>query len=50
LYLSADGLPRRLNRLADLSLLIAYAQGKTKPDLAAAELAARDLNQDVMAA
>src|SRR5436305_64078 len=32
LHRQADGLPRRLNRLADLALLIAYAEGSDRPD------------------
>ena len=32
LHHAADGLPRRLNRLADLTLLIAYADGLKRPD------------------
>lgn len=43
LYQAADGLPRRLNRLADLCLLIAYADGLDRPDLRCASLAIREL-------
>jgi type II secretory pathway predicted ATPase ExeA len=42
LHRSADGLPRRLNRLADLALLIAYADGRDRPDTVAVEIAARE--------
>jgi type II secretory pathway predicted ATPase ExeA len=42
LHLAADGLPRRLNRLADLSLLIAYAKGLDRPDAETVEAAARE--------
>jgi type II secretory pathway predicted ATPase ExeA len=42
LHRSADGLPRRLNRLADLALLIAYAEGRDRPDAVAVEIAARE--------
>ena len=42
LHRAADGLPRRLNRLADLALLIAYAEGLDRPDARAVEIAARE--------
>jgi type II secretory pathway predicted ATPase ExeA len=42
LHRAADGLPRRLNRLADLALLIAYAEGLDRPDARAVEVAARE--------
>jgi type II secretory pathway predicted ATPase ExeA len=42
LHRAADGLPRRLNRLADLALLIAYAEGMDRPDARAVEIAARE--------
>ena len=50
LYLASDGLPRRLNRLADLALLIAYAEGLSSPDLRAVTIAARELDPDSIAA
>jgi type II secretory pathway predicted ATPase ExeA len=50
LHLSADGLPRRLNRLADLSLLISYARGDSLPGPDSARLAARELAPDALAA
>ncbi|WP_435008346.1 ExeA family protein [Tundrisphaera lichenicola] len=50
LHRSADGLPRRLDRLADLALLIAYAQEAPQPDLATARAAAREANLDALAA
>jgi type II secretory pathway predicted ATPase ExeA len=43
LWLAADGLPRRLNLMADLALLIAFADGLAAPDAACAEAAAREL-------
>src|SRR5262249_37445521 len=42
LHRAADGLPRRLNRLADLALLIAYAEGSERPDARAVAIAARE--------
>ena len=50
LYRAADGLPRRLNRLADLCLLIAYAQDRQRPDSLTVALAAREAGYDVMVA
>jgi type II secretory pathway predicted ATPase ExeA len=49
LHRAADGLPRRLNRLADLALLIAYAQDLTVADAATVAIAAREFNRDVAA-
>lgn len=46
----ADGLPRRLNRLADMALLIAYAREQDRPDLDAVTLAARELTPEGLAA
>ncbi len=43
LHRASDGLPRRLNRLADLALLIAYARDQAAPDLDAVATAAREL-------
>ena len=40
LHVTADGLPRRLNRLADLALLIAYAEGRLTVDERTIEVAA----------
>jgi type II secretory pathway predicted ATPase ExeA len=42
LHLAADGIPRRLNRLADLSLLIAYAEGLDVADPRTVEVASRE--------
>ncbi|MDB5352571.1 MAG: hypothetical protein JWN86_3818 [Planctomycetota bacterium] len=42
LHRAADGLPRRLNRLADLALLIAYARDREEPDAESVSLAARE--------
>lgn len=50
LHRAADGMPRRLNRLADLALLIAYAEGQAGPDPRAVSIAARELDFDGMAA
>ena len=50
LHRAADGLPRRLNRLADLSLLIAYAEGHPRPDARAVAVAAREAMPDHLAA
>jgi type II secretory pathway predicted ATPase ExeA len=50
LHRAAEGLPRRLNRLADLALLIAYAEGHSQPDPRAVSIAARELDLDGLAA
>jgi type II secretory pathway predicted ATPase ExeA len=50
LHRAADGLPRRLNRLADLSLLITYAQDRPHPDSLTVALAAREAGYDLMVA
>jgi type II secretory pathway predicted ATPase ExeA len=50
LHRHADGLPRRLNRLADLALLIAYAQGIDRPDSKTVLAAAREATFDPLAA
>lgn len=50
LHRLADGLPRRLNRLADLALLIAYAQERSHPDLQSVTIAARETAIDSLAA
>jgi type II secretory pathway predicted ATPase ExeA len=50
LHHAADGLPRRLNRLADLALLIAYAEGLPRPDARTVSIAAREAGLDVLAA
>jgi type II secretory pathway predicted ATPase ExeA len=50
LHRAANGLPRRLNRLADLALLIAYAEGLSHPDLHAVTIAAREADLDALAA
>lgn len=50
LHRHADGLPRRLNRLADLALLIAFGRGLPRPDGEAIALAARELAPDGLAA
>ena len=49
LHRAADGLPRRLNRLADLALLIAYAQDLATADASVVTIAAREFNRDVAA-
>lgn len=50
LHRAAGGMPRRLNRLADLALLIAYAEDLPRPDLRAALAAARESDLDGLAA
>jgi type II secretory pathway predicted ATPase ExeA len=50
LHRSADGLPRRLDRLADLALLIAYAEEAPRPDAATVRAAAREATFDALAA
>lgn len=50
LHFAADGLPRRLNRLADLALLIAYAEDRARPDARAVAVAAREASPDSLAA
>ena len=50
LYHAASGLPRRLNRIADLALLIAYAQDLAIADESTIAIAAREFNQDGLAA
>lgn len=50
LHRFADGLPRRLNHLADLSLLIAYAEGHPQADARVVAIAAREFQYDALAA
>jgi type II secretory pathway predicted ATPase ExeA len=50
LHHAADGLPRRLNRLADLALLVAYAEGIPRPDARAVAIASREADLDILAA
>jgi len=50
LHRAADGLPRSLNRLADLALLVAYAEGTDRPGVPAVLAAARETAFDAMAA
>jgi type II secretory pathway predicted ATPase ExeA len=50
LHRAAEGSPRRLNRLADLCLLIAYAQDKTRPDARTVALATREAGFDLLVA
>jgi type II secretory pathway predicted ATPase ExeA len=50
LHHNADGLPRRLDHLADLSLLIAYAEGHAQADSRAVAIAAREFQLDHVAA
>jgi type II secretory pathway predicted ATPase ExeA len=50
LHRAADGLPRRLNHLADLALLVAYAEGLPGPDAGTVAIAARELDFDALAA
>lgn len=50
LHRAADGLPRRLNRLADLAMLIAYAEGLPRPDPRAIAIATREADLDALVA
>jgi type II secretory pathway predicted ATPase ExeA len=50
LHRAGLGLPRRLNRLADLALLIAYAQDLAVVEASTVALAARELDQSLSAA
>jgi type II secretory pathway predicted ATPase ExeA len=50
LHHAGRGLPRHLNRLADLSLLIAYAQDLAIADEDTVQIAARELVPDLVAA
>src|SRR5208283_3050990 len=50
LHRAADGLPRRLNHLADLALLIAYAEGHPQADPRTIAIAAREFHLDTVAA
>lgn len=50
LHQASEGFPRRLNRLADLALLIAYAEEQARPDARAVSIAARELDLDSLAA
>ncbi|WP_233578379.1 ExeA family protein [Tautonia sociabilis] len=50
MYRMADGLPRRLNRLADLALLLAFAEGLPRPDSRCLDLASREATPDPIAA
>ncbi len=50
LHLAALGVPRRLNHLADLSLLIAYAESRSQADPRIISIAAREFQIDPLAA
>lgn len=50
LYRAADGLPRRLSRLADLALLIAFAREQERPDAETVAVAAREADIESLAA
>jgi type II secretory pathway predicted ATPase ExeA len=50
LHRLGDGLPRRLNHLADLALLIAYAEGHPQANPRCVSIAAREFNLDGLAA
>ncbi len=50
LHGAAEGSPRRLNRLADLALLVAYAEGREQADRADVLAAARESPFDLLAA
>ena len=49
LHDAADGMPRRLNHLADLALLIAYAQDHPIAEERNVTIAAREFDRDVAA-
>jgi type II secretory pathway predicted ATPase ExeA len=49
LHQAAMGSPRRLNRLADMALLIAYAQELLIADAATVAIAAREFHRDIAA-
>ena len=49
LHNAADGLPRRLNHLADLALLIAYAQDHPIAEERDVAIAAREFDRDLAA-
>jgi type II secretory pathway predicted ATPase ExeA len=50
LHRAASGLPRRLNRLADLALLIAYARDLPRVEEPTIAIAAREFHPDGLAA
>jgi type II secretory pathway predicted ATPase ExeA len=50
LHHQGSGLPRRFNRIADLALLIAYAQEQPSVDVHTVVTAAREFNHDGLAA
>ena len=50
LHRLAEGLPRRLDRLADLALLVAFAQGAGHADIGSVRIAASEANVDPLAA
>jgi type II secretory pathway predicted ATPase ExeA len=50
LHDAAGGLPRRLNRLADLALLVAYAEGHPRADVRTVAIAAREAELEPLAA
>ena len=50
LHHAADGLPRRLNHLADLALLVAYAEGHDQADSRTVGIAEREFRRDLLAA
>ncbi len=50
LHRLAEGVPRRLDRLADLALLVAFAQGTSQADVRSVLVAASEANVDPLAA
>jgi type II secretory pathway predicted ATPase ExeA len=50
LHRVAEGLPRRLDRVADLSLLVAFAQGAIQAEVRSVLVAASEANVDPLAA
>jgi type II secretory pathway predicted ATPase ExeA len=49
LHRAAEGVPRRLGRLADLALLIAYAEGRSQADTDVVEIAAKEMRWEPLA-
>jgi len=50
LHRAGEGLPRRINRLADLALLVTAADGRPRPDARSVAVAAREFAPDFLAA
>lgn len=50
LHRAGDGLPRRINRLADLALLVTAGEGRPRPDARSVAVAVREFAPDFLAA